>query len=211
MRNRFVLILLVTMFVMSNVGLAPVQAQGNANCVISVVNGAVTVGDNCTPADVAAVQEKLSSLNGPADIVALGYDEAGAGLAPNQVELAALTIRRLQSAVWSAKTDAEAQKAMEHPDTGIPAIQKMAAVVGATRYEGDTLALPFGVTWLVWCSNGTQVKTPADVSYPLKVKHKGVGQVYIWSPPSHYDAPPDPSEVTFSGCIGGKIWAVALQ
>ncbi|HYD35311.1 MAG TPA: hypothetical protein VD999_04550 [Vitreimonas sp.] len=187
----------------------PVPGSNNTVAALNNQPAADMSGGSALPSQQGQVaQQEVPAANGTTGIVALGYDEQGRGLAAGQSTLAAIFVRQAQSGVWDAGSNEAAQNAMV---AAIQAIQTQAAVANATRLEGAELTLPFQTTWLVWCSNASRVSTPADVAYPLKADHLGWGQIFIWSPASHYDLPPDPSLRSFSGCEGGVFWAVALQ
>jgi hypothetical protein len=204
MNKRIAFVLLVAMLAAST-GLVPVRAQGSL-CTITTQNGVVNVGKECSDQDLADISATISAV--PSTAIAVGYDEQGAGLIAGQTELVAVIVRRIQAGVWGAKNDTEAQKVFA---VEIPNIQQQASAAHATVLEGEPLVLPFQNTWLIWCSNASNWDTPADTTFPLKARHKGLGQIAIWAPDSHYDKPPDPSLRTVSGCQGGKNWAVALK
>ena len=95
-------------------------------------------------------------------------------------------------------------------ESAVAAIQQEAANVQAETYEGATLTLNQNQAWFVWCSNGTEVDPPADVSiiHEQSLLADGtVGQVWIQIP--FADGVPLRSDDTWQGCE--SFWAVKVH
>lgn len=132
--------------------------------------------------------------------ISLNYDETNSDpLTPGQKNLVAVYLREAMRAGGT-------QTAME---TAIRSIQNEAQEVGATVKEGESLTLPRDHAWLVWCPNATNANVPPDVSDVFGTHQTGLGKVWIVIP--FAPGVPWPQNNTFTGCIGGKFWSVAVH
>jgi hypothetical protein len=172
----------------------------------------LALGTSAQDTDAENLAERLAGRFG-GEIVALQYDEEGGEELPEgQTRLVAEVIRDLQAQLLLSEpvSDAEADEILAE---GIVEIQLMAAAVGATTYEGAVVTLPWEehATWLGWCSNITgDFQSPPDTYMPLGYGHSGHGSIFVWGTPL-YDAAPNPILMSFSGCLGGNVWVVAIE
>lgn len=155
----------------------------------------------------APAETRIDSVDPPQDFPSealpatssLNYDETNSDPLPAGQSRLVAEYLRLESPI--------SQQTLE---SAVAAIQQEAANVQAETYEGATLTLNQNQAWFVWCSNGTEVDPPADVSiiHEQSLLADGtVGQVWIQIP--FADGVPLRSDDTWQGCE--SFWAVKVH
>jgi hypothetical protein len=96
-------------------------------------------------------------------------------------------------------------------EAAISQIQQEAVAAHATTFQGQILTLDQHQAWLVWCSDGTQVDPPSDVSLVHEVTllaSNTLGRVWIQVPFAM--GVPLRTDDTWKGC-NPSFWAVAVH